>query len=89
MTNNMPSRSVLMKKIMETNFACIDLNLFLDTHPYDTRALELFQEMSKKLKRLTALYEENYGPITATGVRGGRWSWLDSPWPWELEKGAR
>ena len=35
----------LMKKIQETSFAVVDLNLFLDTHPDCEQALELFESI--------------------------------------------
>ena len=34
----------LMRAIMEADFFAVDLKLYLDTHPNDKRALEMFRE---------------------------------------------
>lgn len=58
-------------------FAAWEMRLYLDTHPSDTVALSLFQQMA------TAAGEPNYASTFATSVAVGRWTWLDDPWPWE------
>ena len=51
--NNNASCEELMCAIMEADFFAQDLKLYLDTHPDDTRAVEMFREdgfkFSKKL----------------------------------------
>ncbi len=80
------SREKLMREIQEVGFALVDLNLFLDTHPNCKIALEYFRDMQKKYSQLQADYEMEYGPLTAfdTNTEQG-WTWIKSPWPWELE----
>lgn len=58
-------------------FAAWEMRLYLDTHPSDTIALSLFQQMA------TAAGAPNYASTFVTSVAGGRWTWLDDPWPWE------
>ena len=58
-------RDRLMEQIMEAGFAAIDLNLYLDTHPNDRRALAKFKEAVAKKNTLTKKFEEKYGPLTA------------------------
>lgn len=76
-------RSSLLQKIMEYDFTKIELNLFLDTHPDDERAIRLFQEASRELDKLVEEYEREYGPLTASTRDPKHWEWIDDPWPWE------
>ena len=60
------------------SFTAWEMRLYLDTHPSDTVALALFQQMA------AAAGQPNYASTFATAFAGGRWSWLDDPWPWEF-----
>ena len=75
-------REYLMKKIMELKFAIIELALYLDTHPCDTKALCLHNDYSKKYKEITDKYQKVYGPLTID-YPCNKWRWLEMPWPWE------
>lgn len=78
------TRNELMEKIMAADFALTDTGLFLDTHPRDAKALEYYHMTAEKVKELTAIYEQTFGPITAQNVcRKNAWNWIDQPWPWE------
>lgn len=59
------------------SFAAWEMRLYLDTHPMDTIALAIFQQMA------TSAGEPNYASTFVTTTAGGRWTWLDDPWPWE------
>ena len=79
-------RDNLLKQVQSYNFAAYDMLLFLDTHPDDKKAFNIFKELVKKLKSLIAEYETNYGPLSAfSSAMGSDFNWLDSPWPWERE----
>lgn len=80
---NMASREELMKQIMEIDFVLKDLNLYLDTHPCCEQAMCLYNEFTKKCKKLKNIYAENYGPITVDQVYTNTWDWIKNPWPWE------
>lgn len=41
---NQKDREKLLQFISEVSFALIDVNLFLDTHPYDEDALEYYEK---------------------------------------------
>ena len=84
MTDTCSAKKALMKDLMAHDFAAYDLQLFLDTHPYDKKAMELFRTESDKAKELKKEYEEKYGPITACGAKKEvPWQWIRSPWTWE------
>ena len=72
----------LLHEIMSLNFAVNDLVLYLDTHPTDTRAINLHNEYSEKVIELTEKYQRLYGPLTVN-FSSETWDWIDEPWPWE------
>ena len=73
----------MMHQIMALDFSMIDLCLYLDTHPSDSEALELFNDYKKECRDLKAKYEENYGPLTMGTTNTECWNWIENPWPWE------
>ena len=74
----------LMEEIKDYDFTVVELALYLDTHPTDQKALDIYSAVSEKLESLKEKYEHNYGPLTICGVKSGeRWTWVDGPWPWE------
>ena len=83
----MKSCMELLRKIQEIEFVALELNLYLDTHPHDARALEDFNRAAKELKELKERYEESCGPILSYGFsqnKGTSWLWAQTPWPWEI-----
>lgn len=73
-------------ELQKYNFAAYDMLLFLDTHPDDKRAFEMFAELVRKLKKKKGEYEDEYGPLEAYNAANfDAFKWLDSPWPWEKE----
>lgn len=74
----------LKKLIQSTNFAVIELGLYLNTHPQSTCALAKYHEYKRTLKEAVAVYERNFGPLTIYGVKcDENWTWVDEPWPWQ------
>lgn len=78
------TQRALLRKISEYQFVCIELQLYLDTHPEDADAHVDYLYYAEKLELLIKKYEAMYGPLmnfglspTATG------SWVNSKWPWE------
>lgn len=78
-------RENLLLKIQELEFALVDLNLFLDTHPENQRALMDYNMYTNDLMQLRSVFEMQYGPLTNFGYAPSQypWRWLESPWPWE------
>jgi len=58
-------------------FVCIDLNLYLDTHPDDKVALGDYNCYVHQLHELKAMYVENFGPLENFGNSHARCSWRD------------
>ena len=60
-------------------FAAWELRLYLNTHPYDQQALEMFRRFCHRGDR------PNYACAFAFDDGSpNRWSWTDAPWPWEF-----
>lgn len=79
-----PSRSNLLCAIQMYSFYLYDLNLFLDSHPNDKKALAKFNEINWQLKAAVKLYNEKYGPLKANqNMSENNFYWVDDPWPWE------
>lgn len=86
MVLTMTEREILLKKISTYQFAAFDLQLFLDTHPYDRKTLEKMKEYKVLAQPLIAEYEEKYGPLTKSMTSSNHWHWIMGPWPWENEE---
>ena len=83
-----PKQLEFLRRVMETQFIALELNLLLDTHPSDERALQDFRAASRELRNLVATYEAAYGPLLNYGLgepgMAPCWQWISDPWPWEI-----
>jgi spore coat protein JB len=80
-------QEALMLRIQQFGFAAHELKLFLDTHPNDKEAVELFLKYREEEKRLTEEYEKQFRPIGLGSAPLDRlpWLWAATDWPWEKE----
>lgn len=82
----MNDRHKMLKKVQMYEFALVEANLFLDTHPTDQKALEYFKMQKKYHDEAVMEYTKKYGPLTAQNcMYENRWTWVDGPWPWEYQ----
>lgn len=81
----MTEREMLLKKIGTLKFAVTDLDLFLNTHPGDTKTLKLRADYEEELKPLIERYEKRFGPLTKSENTTNTWTWVRDPWPWDTE----
>ncbi len=81
------TRSELLQSVLESHFACIELNLYLDNHPEDKNAINMYNSLVCQFKQARANYESKYGPLTNFGYAQSQypWQWVDQPWPWDRE----
>lgn len=71
-------------------FAVWELELFLDTHPDNRQAMESRTNYRQKMQALKEEYEQKFGPYvcTAADLNGEEhWTWIDDPWPWDMQEG--
>jgi spore coat protein JB len=78
-------RDKMLKEVMALDFMAIELNLYLNTHPYDQKALMIFVNTVQRAKMARENYERMYGPITASASNSFPWPWIEDPWPWESQ----
>jgi len=77
----------MLKKVQEMQFVAIELNLFLDTHPCDTEALNDYNCAVEMLEKYKMAYQEEFGPLFNFGFGGYSkepWQWVECPWPWQM-----
>lgn len=81
-------KEVLLEQWQQYSFALIDLDLYLDTHPNDTKALSLYNKYLEIEKKTKEKYEGMYGPLSLESSYAAKnnWNWKNSPWPWEGDK---
>ncbi len=81
------NRQELLCQIRAYGFSAYEIELFLDTHPNDEKALKTLSVFRQKYAELKAEYESLYGPMnetaSATTANASRWKWIDTPWPWD------
>lgn len=84
----MNTKTMLVHRIHAYDFAIYELELYLDTHKNDTKAIMRRDAFIKERGALVKEYESKYGPlvVTARDVRSNTWSWVDNPWPWEYKE---
>lgn len=83
----MNDRMEMMKQVQQLNFVLIDTGLFLNNQPDNPAALALFAKYQELYRMAKQEFEDMFGPISHAGVNSERdgWSWIGSPWPWEVE----
>lgn len=80
-------RQACLMQVQIYDFATHELNLYLDTHPDDTKMLALFKEYNECAKKARREYEQHFGPLTVSSVHTEKtpWIWIQGPWPWERQ----
>lgn len=74
-------------ELQALSFVLTELGLYLDTHPQDKEAFDLFREYAKLAKEGRCRYEAMYGPLTQQAVANQeQYTWLNDPWPWEYRQ---
>ena len=82
--NNYNAGKELLNAIQMYHFYLYDLNLYLDTHPNDKKALAKFNAIKRKLNEAQRIYNQKYGPLNALENNSeDNFYWVDGPWPWE------
>ena len=83
----MTERSILLKRVQICDFALNDAALYLDTHPEDADALAYYKKYLDMRAAAVSDFESRFGPLTKGAYDGGkRWTWVDGPWPWQMEE---
>ena len=77
-------------ELMAIDFVCNELQLYLDTHPDDMEAFDMFKQILRLSKEAKRRYTEKYGPITkADMLNDSEYTWSQTPWPWKYGGGEK
>lgn len=84
MTNQKERPVTPTTELQALAFAVNELALYLDTHPNDAEALDLYETYQQTLHDAMMHFSKEHGPLnhTVPGKRG-RYCWPNDPWPWE------
>ncbi|MBR2043373.1 MAG: spore coat protein CotJB [Clostridia bacterium] len=80
----------LTRQIHAYDFSILEMELYLDVHPHNQRALNLLSDLRKKRAALVSAYEQRFGAFVVTKCDvpiEDHWHWIHSPWPWEAKEG--
>lgn len=76
----------LKTAIGEARFACVELGLYLDTHPEDEAARNDYNCYGERLRSLLSAYTEAENNLLNFGqCPQGNPGYILSPWPWQLQ----
>lgn len=64
-------------------FAIHELGLYLDVHPNDNEAMELFDTYVKLMDDAKKTYNATEKPLVMATPTNGTYNWIKEPWPWE------
>ncbi|WP_246120502.1 spore coat protein CotJB [Cohnella terricola] len=75
-----------MLELQRTDFALVELTLYLDTHPTDMQAVQQFNQLAQRRRQIANEFEMRYGPLMQFGHSYSRfpWQWVETPWPWQV-----
>lgn len=90
MESRFPSEPAALIELMSLDFAIDEMALYLDTHPDDSEAVELFHAYIRLARQGREKFEALYGPLQKQYIsENGKYTWINDPWPWELEEVKR
>jgi len=76
-----------LTELMALDFAAHDLSLYLDTHPEDREAFEVYKELLRLAKVGRERYIRQYGPLCKRDLEEAEcYTWLMDPWPWDAQR---
>ena len=74
----------MLTKICEMEFTLTDLNLYLDTHPDNKEALDMFTKLSASLKSMMYDYNQKCKALCVNDVPNTLpFQWSSNKWPWQ------
>ena len=79
------NRDELLSYLTMLDFKAVDLQLYLDTHYLEPKAIAEYNETIKKADEIRYAYESQYGPLCSFRSMSDseKFKWIDNPWPWE------
>ena len=83
--STLPSNPLVELQALE--FVVLELGIYLDTHPDDMEAFDLFKQYAAMEKAAKETYEAKFGPLMKSSAASGTsYRWLQDPWPWNYQQ---
>lgn len=80
----MDNQEQLLMDINVVDFTLVDLTQYLDTHPFDRRAIEYFNHYARIKNQLMKEFSQKYYPLTKDLAESNKeFRWGMAPLPWE------
>ena len=78
----------ILLELQSIDFVLIDLSLYLDTHPDDTKTYLQFVQFSRRRQSVIAQFESLFGSIRSSGSASQpssaqAYTYASTPWPWQ------
>lgn len=74
----------LLYEISMIDFAIVELNEYLDTHPHDAESVQYIAQYNRVKHKMMREYTNKYGPLAVRYAEDEpKWSWSLTPMPWE------
>ncbi|GEO24672.1 spore coat protein CotJB [Alicyclobacillus acidoterrestris] len=73
-----------LQQLQSIDFALVELNLYLDTHPEDNQAIQQFNELRAQRDTMAKAFEGQFGPLMNYGATTSSELWNRGPWPWQV-----
>lgn len=88
-SNTKEKKPTLLHELQAMSFAIAELGLYLDTHPDDAEALQLYNQYAEQYAMVQQQAAQQ--GMTLTQIESaacGSYGWLNGPWPWDYETEA-
>lgn len=85
MVNQDEKSDTPMHELQALHFAMAELGLYLDTHPNDQQATELYRQYADLYQEGYTRFQQMYGPLCQKdAAASGTYTWMQDPWPWDV-----
>lgn len=76
----------LKEQLRIVDFSIIDTVLYLNAYPESKEALKYYHKLREERKMIMDTLAESCNiPVTHfDNCAEDRWTWIDSPWPWQI-----
>ena len=76
-----------LTELQALEFVVLELGTYLDTHPDDAEAFDMFRQFAAMECTARASYEKKHGPLTRNAAAMEDYDrWLKDPWPWNYQQ---
>ena len=79
-------QAAMMLKLQQIGLTMDDLQIYLDTHPYDANAIERFNMACSEYQEIAASYSSQFTPLSENTPSNNMeaWDWALSDFPWDF-----